>query len=101
MAVIPTFAEYRDTFGLPDAPDLAEDDRITVLWLQYDQMVWERVNEMKADPDAGGNLRGLFDVLSEEIIDSHLGTGWFEAHVDASSTSNQTRTYLHFQGAQP
>lgn len=53
--------------------------------MQYDQAVWQRVTEIKADPIAGANLRGLFDVLSEEIINSHLGGDRFSVDVDGSA----------------
>ncbi len=36
--------------------------------------------------------------MSEDIIDSHLGHGWFAAHVDGSASSDQTRNYLNFEG---
>ena len=98
MGFIPTFAEYRGSFGLPDAPGLTEDERVTILWSQYDQAVWQRVTEIEADPIAGANLRALFDVISEEIINSHLGGGWFAEHVDRSGMSDRARNYLHFEG---
>lgn len=98
MALLPTFAQWLDVHGLPDAPDLTEYDRVTVAWLQYHQAVAQRVDEMRADPVAGENVRGLFDVLSEDIIDSHLGHGWFAEHVDGSASSDQTRNYLKSDG---
>jgi hypothetical protein len=84
--------------GLPEAPDLSEYDRVTVAWLQYHQAVAHRVDEMRKDPVAGENVRALFDVLSEDIIDSHLGHGWFAEHVNGSASSDQTRNYLRFDG---
>jgi hypothetical protein len=97
MAVLPTFAEWLGTDGIPDAPNLS-DDRVTVAWLQYDQLIAWMIDEMREDPVAGDNLRGLLDVLSEDIIDSHFGRGWFEEHVLGSASSKQTRNYLKFDG---
>lgn len=93
MAVVPTFAEWLDVHGLPDAPDLS-DNRVTVAWLQYDQAVAQAIDEMRADPVAGESVRALFDVLSEDIIDSHFGHGWFAEHVDGSASSDRARNYL-------
>lgn len=96
---LPTFARWLDVHGLPHSQDLSDDDRVTVAWLQYDQAVAQAVSEMREDPVAGENLRGLFDALSEGIIDDHLGPGWFEAHVDGSESSKQTRDFLDFEGS--
>jgi len=98
MALLPTFAEWLDVHGLPDALDISEYGRVTVAWLHYHQVVAQTVDEMRADAVAGANLRALFDVLSEDIIDSHLGQGWFAEHVDRSASSDQTRSYLRFEG---
>ena len=84
--------------GLPESQDLSDDDRLTVAWLQYDQAVAQTVDEMRRDEVAGANLRGLFDALSEGIIDDHLGHGWFQEHVDGSASSDQTHGYLNFDG---
>lgn len=98
MSLLPTFADWLDAFGLPVASGYSENDRLTVAWLQYHQAVAERVDQMRNDSLAGENLRGLFDVLSEEIIDRHLGDGWFSEHVDDSATSSQARNYFYADG---
>lgn len=95
MSILPTFARWLGEFGLPDAP---KDQQVTIAWLQYHQTIAASVDEMKADPISGANLRGLLDALSEDIIDSHLGSGWFKTHVDGSASSNQTHDYLRFDG---
>jgi hypothetical protein len=98
MALLPTFADWLEAFGLPDAPDNTQDERVTIAWLQYHQAVAEKVDEMHRDPVAGENLRRLHDILSEDIIDSHLGAGWFSEHVDDSSSSKQGRNYFNTDG---
>ena len=98
MSLLPTFADWLYAFGLPAAPGHSEDYRLTVAWLQYDQAVAERVEHIKNHSFAGENIRGLFDVLSEDIIDRHLGEGWFIRHVDNSATSNQARNYFNADG---
>jgi hypothetical protein len=98
MALLLTFAEWLEVHGLPDAIDLSEYDRVTIAWLQYHRAVAQRVDEALGDPVAGENLRVLYDVLSEDIIDSHLGHGWFTEHVDGSASSDQTRNFLKFDG---
>jgi hypothetical protein len=98
MTIIPTFANYLAAVGLPEASGLDENEQVTVRWLQYDQEVWRLVSQMKAEADGSSDLRGLLDVLSEDVIDGHLGTGWFGRHVDRTATSGQTRGYLHPDG---
>jgi hypothetical protein len=98
MALLPTFAQWLDWYGLPEAPDLSDFARVTVAWMQYDEAVGHRIDEMHADPVAGRNRRVLLDVLSEDIIDSHIGPGWFAEHVDGGALSSQTRKYLRFDG---
>jgi hypothetical protein len=91
---LPTFADFLDTHGLPDAPDLDEDTQVTIAWLHYDQAVYDRIEEIKADPKRPGSYSLLLAVLAEEIITSHLGADWFAAHIDGRATSDQARDYL-------
>lgn len=98
MSLLLTFADWLDAFGVRVASGYNEDDRLTITWLKYHQAVAEQVEQMQNDSPAGENLRGLFDVLSEDIIDRHLGDGWFSEHVDDSAASNQATNYFNADG---
>lgn len=98
MGFLPTFAEFVETCGLPDAPDLDEDTRITIAWLHYDQAIHDRIEAIKADPTFPDSYSELLAVLSEEIIANHLGDEWFAAHIEGRATSGQAREYLRAVG---
>ncbi len=94
MAVLPTFEWWLDQCELPDFEGATHYDRVNIAWQQSGQAVAQRIAEMREDPVAGANIRILFDVLSEDIIDSHLGRGWFAQHVTRSASNDQTKNYL-------
>ncbi len=56
MALLPTFTDWLNAGGLPDAPDMTEYERVTVAWLQYHEAVATRVEELLEDPVAGENV---------------------------------------------
>ena len=101
MALIPTLEDWVARNGLPAVEDGMNDDlRMTISWLQYDAAVSTRINEMIADLNGlGVSYRGILDVLSEDIINSHLGDGWCARHVDRKSA--QSENYLYPDAAIP
>jgi hypothetical protein len=79
MGVIPTFREVLANSGF-DIQELTIEQTDT-LWLEYDQMIWDRVQELRRSSDFPGSPGLLNQLLAEEVIAAHLGIGWVEDNI--------------------
>src|SRR5216683_5417587 len=79
MGVIPTFRKVLADSGF-DIQELTIEQTDT-LWLEYDQMIWDRVQELRRSSDFPGSPGLLNQLLAEETIAAHLGIGWVEDNI--------------------
>ena len=70
MGVIPTFRKVLSNSGF-DIQELTA-EQTAALWFEYDQMIWDRVQELRRSSDFPGSPGSLNQILAEETIAAHL-----------------------------
>jgi hypothetical protein len=79
MGVIPTFREVLAKSGF-DIQELTV-EQTDALWIEYDQLIRDRVQELRRSSDFPGSPGLLNQMLAEDTIAAHLGIGWVEENI--------------------
>ncbi len=92
VSYLPTFRDSGNAFGLSPNASIPE---IDLAWLKYCDYCFDRVDQIRGDPDLPVPIQQLNQLLAESVIEDHLGDGWLEENVVRPNT-RQAAGYIDY-----
>src|SRR3954464_441640 len=74
--------------GRPIARTALATEPLEAQWAVYDAAMHERVDNIRSDPDQPLSAGQLMHYLALDVIESHLGSDWVDAHAGGEAADD-------------